>query len=118
MNRRPLTALLLACGLALLLGGCGGKTMTDDDFAAVANTIYENIRAGWDHQANETWDSYYERRIGEACTQRGFEIKTWDKKMREVAQHPDAYKDKLDPDVLAQLLQWQQDRVAAKSNAG
>ncbi len=114
MKNRLRPTLLLLGFLPLLIFGCGGKKMTDDDFVTVATTIYENIRAGWDHQPNETWESYYERRIGEACIQHGFEIKTWDKKLREVAKHPGKWQDKIDAEVLDQLLKWQTERVAAK----
>lgn len=113
MNRLYPLLLILAIG-ALFVSGCGGKKMTDEDFVTVGTTIYENVRAGWDVQPNEAWDIYYDRRIGEACSTNGFEIKAWDKQMRAVAKHPEKWQDKFEPGVLDQLLKWQADRLVAR----
>jgi hypothetical protein len=112
--KRAMPVLLALALAALILAGCGGKKMTDDDFVTVASTIYDNVRANWDHQANESWDNYYDRRIAEACIQYGFKPQAWDKKMNDVLKHPEKFKDKLDAEALEQLIQWQNQRLAAR----
>ncbi len=110
------SALTLAAALLLtggLLSGCG-KKMTDQKFAEVANTIYENVQAGWDHQSNETWATYYERRIAEACAKHGTSPAEWDRKMRDVKEHPEKFENVVDKEILNSLLEWEAQRQATK----
>jgi len=101
-----LLALVMLCGCA--------KKMSDQKFADVAGTIYENVQANWDHQASETWATYYERRIAEACAKHGTSLGEWDAKMKDVREHPEKYEKLLDKDVLTALLEWEDQRQSTK----
>jgi hypothetical protein len=113
MRTTPTAILALALLGCVLLTGCGEK-MSDQKFSDVANTIYENVQANWDHQSGESWATYYERRIGEACAKHGTSPAAWDKKMAEVKEHPEKFEKVVDKDVLTALLQWEQQREDTK----
>ena len=102
----------LACAL-LMLAGCGER-MSDEKFVAVANTIYENVQRNWDHQSSESWATYYERRIAEACAQNGTSPAAWDEKIREMKEHPEKFAKLLDQEVITALLEWEDQRQATK----
>jgi hypothetical protein len=114
-SRTATTALLLAAAIMMLmtLTGCG-KKMADEKFAAVAGTIYSNVKTQWDHQASESWATYYERRIAEACAENGTSVVEWNEKMKDVVAHPEKYEKVVEKDVLNSLLQWEEQRQAAK----
>ncbi|HEY3296475.1 MAG TPA: hypothetical protein VGL38_13685 [bacterium] len=112
--KTSLAALTLALSICFVLSGCG-KKITDQKFADVAATIYENVQANWDHQSNETWATYYERRIAEACAKNGTSLAEWDQKMKDVKAHPEQFEKVVDKDVLHSLLEWEAQREAAKN---
>jgi uncharacterized lipoprotein YajG len=99
----------------VMLAGCA-KKMSDQKFVAVANMIYENVQANWDHQESESWATYYDRRIAEACAKNGTSPREWDDKMEDVKAHPDKYAKLLDKEELSSILEWQGQREAAKGS--
>lgn len=101
---------LCAC---CLLAGCGTK-MSDQKFADVAGTIFDNVQANWDHQSNESWATYYERRIAEACAKHGTSPAAWDMKMKDVKEHPEKFEKVIDKEILDALLEWERQRQATK----
>jgi hypothetical protein len=103
----------LALCVCFALSGCA-KKMTDEKFADTAATNYENVKANWDHPAGESWATYYERRIAEACAKNNTEPAAWYSRMNDMIAHPEKYEKLLQKDVIESLIDWEQQRQATK----